>query len=592
MADLMTDKNGRLVILQTEAQASHYQRNRREVDDTVIPIGPEAMYSAEQNGWATSRLGDCWTGEAYERARTESQARLDALIESLNDYSRRRDPTLGLEIGNYYAFQLWVIVGQVHYNYFIVRSIAENLKPTKLLCYTKSQPQAFMELRPDPDCIFVEMLRNSGLFKIEQIEIQCIDEKRKANTLREKILAALPISVRAWLREIRDRRLFANSGSPIHDLLVIGGCWGDWIRLNGYPAFNELFRLHNAPKLVAEESVAPTSELIGILENAVQVDSVVPYDLKDLGTAIQTDLNLFAEKAPDVISSMKKYDAVVTAVLTFPRDNFLAHMAAKAGRPVMVWQHGEQGQTGFDPLSLYTELFYATDYLAYAPMVQEQYRPWIGKHRLINVEAVGSIDKKIEWRGGNTIVYATGKWFKTAVGFLPKSDPDDRLYDAHTTILDYLEGVASEHPVVFKANNTPGLNAIPYQYRNIHIDYSTPFTALLETAGVVILDTPATTLGEACTTKVPIFVLGGRCEYTAEFLDVVKRRVIWCEKPEELVAQLSAYLSEGRYEANLSDDTYLKQYCAHTGADKVIADVRNAVFNGIRRSNGTASAIN
>lgn len=591
MADLMTDKNDRLVILQTKAQASHYQHNRREVDDIVIPIGPEAMYFAEQNGWATRRLGDCWTGEASERARTESQARLDALIESLNDYSRRWSPTLGLEIGNYYAFQLWVIIGQIHYNYFIVHSIAENLKPTKLLCYTKSQPQAFMELRPDPDCIFAEVLRNSGLFKIEQFEIQCIDEKRKANTLREKIIAALPISVRAWLRGIRDRRLFSNSGSPAHDLLVIGG-GGDWIRLNGYPAFNELFRLHNAPKLVAGGSVTPTSELIGILENAVQFDSSIPYDLKDLTVPIQTDLNLFAEKARDIISSMKKYDAVVTAVLTFPRDNFLAHMAAVAGRPVMVWQHGEMGQTGFNPLSLYTELFYATDYLAYAPMVQKQYGPWIGKYRLANVEAVGSIDKKINWRGGNNIVYATGKWFKTAVGFLPKSDPDGRLYDAHRTILDYLEGVASERPVVFKANNTPGLNTIPYQYHNIHIDYSTPFTALLETAGVVILDTPATTLVEACTTKVPIFVLGGRCEYTAEFLDVVKRRVVWCEKPEELVVQLSAYLSDGHYEADASDDTYLKQYCAHAGADKVIADVRNAVFNGIRRSNGTTSAIN
>ncbi len=591
MADLMTDKNGRLAILQTEAQASHYQRNRREPDDIVIPIGPEAMYFAEQNGWAMSRLGDCWTKEAYERARTESQARLDALIESLNDYSRRWSPTLGLEIGNYYAFQLWVIIGQVHYNYFIVHSIADNFRPAKLLCYTKAESEAFMELRPDPDCIFADVLRSSGLFKVEQIEIHCIDEKRQANTLREKILEALPISVRAWLREIRDRRLFSNSGSPARDLLVIGG-GGDWIRLNGYQAFNELFRLHNAPKLVAGGRVTPTSELIGILKNAVQFDSSIPYDLKDLGTAIQTDLNLFAEKARDIISSMKQYDAVVTAVLTFPRDNFLAHMAAVAGRPVMVWQHGEMGQTGFDPLSLYTELFYATDYLAYAPMVQELYRPWIGRYRLANVEAVGSADKKIDWRGGNKIVYATGKWLKTAVGFLPKSDPDGRLYTAHRTILDYLEGVSLERPVVFKANNTPGLNAIPYQYRNIHIDYSTPFTTLLETAGVVILDTPATTLVEACTTKVPIFVLGGRCEYTAEFLDVVKRRVIWCETPEDLVAQLSAYLSSGRYEADVSDDTYLKQYCAHAGADKVVADVRNAVFSGIRRSNGTTSAIN
>lgn len=580
MLKRIINKFDRLVVLQTKVQSKDYQHTRRVEGDLILPIGPEAMYETEINEWAFCSLGDLWSSEQYDVEKDASQKRLDELIEALNDYSRRWNPELNLEIGNYYAFQLWVIIGQIHYNCFIARCIAENLKPTKILCYTKAEAQAFMELRPDPDCIFAQILRKSGLFKAEQCTIQNIREKRKINTWRERILSALPISVREWLRKFREGSIISNTGSPAHNLLVIGG-GGDWIKLNSYPAFNEVFRLHLPPKLLAARKINPTSELIEILDSAIQHEGRVPFDLKDLAIAMQTDLNLFAEKAHDISNSMKGYDAIVTAVLTFPRDNFVAHMAAVAGRPVIVWQHGEKGQSGFDPLSLYTELFYASNYFAYAPVIQKQYRPWIGKYRLANVEVVGSVEKKINWQGGDTIVYATGKWFKTAVGFLAE-DPDRRLFTAHRTILNYLEGVATKRPVVFKANNTPGLNDIPYEYRNLKVNFHAPFTTLLQTAGVVILDTPATTLVEACSTKVPIFVLGGRSPYTAEFMKIVRRRVIWCDKPEELVVALAVYLSTGRYDADVNDGAFLRYYCAFKEADEVLTDVMEAVLRAIR----------
>lgn len=580
----MTKRCDRLVVLQTKAQATDYQNNRRLDGDLVLPIGPEAMYEADVNRWAFCNLGDLWTREQDDAEREASRNALEALIDMLNAYSRRLNPDRGLEIGNYYAFQLWVIIGQIRHNNFIAASIAKNLRPAKVLCYTKANPVTFMGLRPDPDCIFADALSESRLFQEGRCEILRIPEKVRVNTSREKILSLLPVSLRALMRSLRDRNLYRNSNSPTHSVLVIGGA-GDWNRLNRDPAFSSVFRQHRPPELKADGKATPSQELFEILNTAIQRETRGTEgpggNVSDLAAAIQTDVELFSQRCSEVSKQMSNYDAVLTAVLTFPIDNFLAHMAARAGRPVVVWQHGEKGQAGFDPLNVYTELYYATDYFAYAPAVAEQYRPWIGKNRLTNVIAVGSIEKRVEWQGGNTIVYATGKWFKTTLPI----DTDRRLYNAHTSILSYLNTLGDRYSIIMKANNTPGLNDIPYRYDNVRVEFAKPFTECLKKAKVVILDTPATTLVEACSTRVPIFVLGGRSKYTPEFLDVIKRRVVWSETVEDLLRRLAAFLEYGTYEADVNDQTYLCQYGANKEAADVAESVRTCLLNSIARAN-------
>ena len=576
------DGTKQVVILQTSAQVKHYSEYRRQEGDLVIPIGPEAMYAAQRNGWITCNLGELWSSKDYGQARDESQVRIDDLINVLDAYSRNWNPDLDLEMGHYYAFQLWVIIGQIHYNYFIAYSIAKHLQPTGVLVYTKDIGQMFLELRPDPDCILADVFLRSNCFKAEHIEIQRISEERKGNTAREKIVNALPQTLATWLRELKSKWRIQNSGKSTYSLLMIGGGY-DWLKISRYEAFRRVFSLHTLPRLMARANTSPPAELVDILSSSIEYVGNVVYDLENLAAAIQADMILYAEKEQEIKKQLKRFDAVVTAVLTYPWENYLAHTAAKINIPIVVWQHGEKGQSQ-DVTTPYTELFYATDYLAYAPAVQKQYQSWIGKNWLSNVKAVGSIGKRVVWRGGKTIVYATGKWLKTAGPFVPKPDPDGRLFIAQKTILDYLDIVAAERPVILKANNTPGLNAIPYQYENIRVDYTIPFTMLLEAAGVIILDTPATTLVEACSTKVPIFVLGGRTEYLPDFLEKIKRRVVWCENPEELVIKTDLYLRTGLYEANVNDDTYLREYCAAAEPSEVILNVKQSLIKAMERS--------
>jgi len=572
----------RIVILQSAGQIKHYFEKKRQANDLVIPIGPIAMFYSDMYEWKTCSLCDLWTSKDYDQARDESQARIDSLIDALDVYSKEWNSDIDLEIGRYYAFQIFGLVGHLHYNYYIAHSIASRFQSVPVLIYTKDIEQASSELNPDPDCIFARVAFNSGCFKNDRIEIQKVSENRATNTIREFFINALPHELLMQLRNIRSKWRIRNFGRTACRLLLIGGEY-DWIKISRYKRFKKIFSFHVIPHLVASIKGSPPKKLVDILNCSVEFTKNVVFDMESIASSIYADMLLYAEKNEEIHNKLKQYDAIVTAVLTNPFENYLAHTAAKINKPVIVWQHGEKGQAQ-DVTVLYTELFYATDYLTYGTAVTEQYRSWIDKNRLVNVETVGSLGKRVNWSGEGSIVYATGKWFTTSVPFSSMSDPDTRLYRAHKTILDYLDTIAAGHSVIFKANNTLGANTIPYNYAHVCIDYSTPFTELLNTASVIILDTPATTLVESCSTNVPIFVLDGRTKYLPDFLNKIKRRVVWCDTPSELVTKLAAYLSKGTYDADVTDDSYLREYCASTESSEVILKVKESLLSVIDRS--------
>ena len=570
----------RLVIIQSSVQSQHYKNSCRKESDLILAIGPEAMYEAETNSWKYCCLGEIWSDDQYELNKKKNEKCVNELIIGLNNYSRSRDLSKNLEIGNYYAFQLCVIIGQILNNIFIVNSIIKNLGPENLLCYTKSNPELFLEHRPDPDSILANVLCRILANKKVQFDLISLPEFDSNVTRREKILTFLPSSIRFFLVKFRDCFRFKKIKSAKHNLLLIGA-GGDWVKLAKYSSFNNFFTLVPAKKYKTTGTIKPSQEVIDLLESSIKYKNIIPYDMYNLAALIQEDTEVFASLADDIDQMLNKHDAVVTAVLTYPWDNFLAHRAALKNMPVIVWQHGEKGQSDLDITSIYTEIFYATDYFAYAPLVVNQYKSLIGKYRLKNVVAIGSIGKQVEWEGGDTILYATGKWFKTTNPFV--SDPDSRLFKAHIKILPLLEKYTDLYKVIFKANNTPKLNNTPYQFKNIKIEYEKSFTECLKTAKLVILDTPATTLIEACSTNIPIFCLGGRSEYTNEFLAAVKQRVVWSETPEDLIINLKNFLDSEVYPADIHNKQLLTLFGSGAVPSQIAESSRNSIINSLNR---------
>jgi len=558
----MSSKYNRLVVLQSKKQALHYANNNRDINDLILPIGVDAMYFAEKQKWEVCSLGELFHKEEYKSESRKSVEKIERLIEQLNNWSSDS----GLEMGNYYAFQLWVVIGQIHYNYFLAKSLARFVADNQVLIYTKKKSKLVFEMRPDPDTLLAYVFSNSKLFTKQQLKTVYVDENYQTNSLRELLVSIIPDGLMQRMRYFRDQNRLSGDSNRCSKLLLVGGGY-DWFKIARRKNFGEKYCIEIPPPLSKKNKYKPEQSLSILLDDSVIYDGIVALDLTVLKQSIQADLHLFAKKKEKVNNYLTKIDAIVTAVLTFPRDNFYAHMATKLDKNVLVWQHGEKGQAE-DYTSHSTELQYATDYLAYAPEVARQYQKYVGRRRLSKVHNVGSIGKNIPWKDGDTILYATGKWFKTAVPFIDSIDPDRRLFNAHTTILDYLDN-HEDLSVILKANNTLGFNSVPYEYNSIDVEYSVPFSKLLETAKVVILDTPATTLVEACSTNIPIFVLGGRTKYLNNFLDVIMKRVVWCESPDELVDKLDRYLESGVYEADINNKDYLNSYCASKSGQEV-----------------------
>lgn len=576
-------KDKRLVILQTESQAMHYYKNfYPNESDIILPIGPESLYFAEKHNFQIINFKDLWTEIEYENAKYESSTKLSNLVEELNLFSIKFDTNKNLEIGHYFEFQLWVVIGQIRLNHFIVQSIIKNINPSNILCYRKSGNFFFMNYRPDPDCLLVDVLLNFKSKTPIKIEVLKLEEKQIIKTRREKILSRIPTTVRFFLSKYRDNLLIKNKYKPSKKLLLTGSA-SEWIKLNKFEHFKKSFQLVSQPTITHSFWVECPTELKEIIESSISFNNFYTYDVSELSKKIFFELNDFSENFCKILKIVKNSDAIVTNVLTLPIELYIAHLASLNKVPVVVWQHGEKGQS-IDPTIESTELRYASNYFCYSESVKKYFESSFYNKKSVNIDVVGSFEKRVKWSGAGGIVYATGKWFKTATPFLPVSDPDYRLFNAHRKILTFLENLSSKYEIIFRPNNTPGFNNIPYKFNKVKIDYYNTFVKLLENASVVILDTPATTLVEACSTKVPIFVLGGRTNYLPDFLESIKKRVVWCENADDLCKKLDNFIKFKIYESHLNDETYLKKYCPQADNITVTNNIINCLFSATNKN--------
>ena len=150
----------------------------------------------------------------YREAAEVSQLRIERLISDLNKYSLKSIPQLELHLGSYFSFQLWVIIAQIHYNFFVIRALAIAFPQSNLLVYTQQSSKPFMEFRPDPNSIFADVLLRSGIFGDEGIEVQRVDGEKKSIGFNQTFMSLLPRFLQETLRDLRLKWQTRNFGCP------------------------------------------------------------------------------------------------------------------------------------------------------------------------------------------------------------------------------------------------------------------------------------------------------------------------------------------------------------------------------------------
>ena len=571
----------RIVILNDNTEAADYGQHHRKNDDIIIPIGPTARHYALENNWEIRVLGSLWSKEEYFTAKEDSEKRIKTLVKELNDYSKSVSKNFPLTVGDYFHFQLHIVIGQIHYNKFIIDSIQKSINPDSWVLYQHQGQKVFMDFRPHPDSIIYDMFLLSPyyekgvLLKLnrewkENIKIQGKQNWKQAiKSILPKVLVAKLIVLRY---QVKTNNWFSIGKKR---LLLLGSAY-DWESVFMDSEFKKDYYLDfDLSGELIKSNVLPKG-LLSILNNSIIFGGLPVFDLTEQAKIIQGTLESIDKQVLKLVKKIKKYKAVLSAVFVFPKQNLIGHLANTLDKPIITWQHGE--------MNLYHDIFtesvetrYTTHYLCYSDGVAPKYEACIGHSPMQKVFTVGSTGKNINWESGQYILYATGKWMKTAIPLIEVQDPDSRLYNAQKDILEYLDSIGNYHRVIFKGNNTPGLSETPFCHKNIKIDETTPFTTLLENAKLVILDTPATTCIETCSTTVPLFVLTGRTNWYEKPTELLQKRAVLADTTEKLICNLKNYLNDNIYPADINNREFLNEYGSQYTRERAVTNTIKAL---------------
>lgn len=568
----------RVVILNNQKEAIDYGSRHRENSDVVIPVGASARHYAIKNGWFFRYFGSLSTSSEYFEAKHASDEKIKKMIDELNIYSKNAAENFPLEIGNYFGFFLYGVIGTIHYNCFILDSIVRELKPEKWLIYVPGEEELFNDFWMGADSLLYQILmRTEYAALVEQSVCHSGNIKTKKQSLKQRIKKM--VSVRTLSRLHQLKYLYNTRNCFINDkkrLLMVGGVF-DWAPIFSTQEFIKNYYVHYFRGEVLEVSDNVPKIILDMFSHSVDYHGKPILDLSRQAAILQGTLLYFDRMVPRLLKKIEPYKAVLASIFVSPEQSFMAHLGSALNKPVITWQHGAMNLND-DPYTEVTETNYTSHYFCYAPGVAPKYEKYIGKTPMKGVFSVGSSKKRVEHKENRYILYATGKWMQTGVPFLNVIDPDTRLYDSQVKILTYLNTIGKDHEVIFKASNTEDANDVPFEYKNIVLEYQVPFTKLLESAKLVILDSPATTCIETCSTFVPLFVYPNRVSWYEEPMKLLKKRAVVADTLDELIRQIDVFLKNGSYSADPHNAEFFERYCGFKMSDDGVG-VRHNVLS-------------
>jgi hypothetical protein len=575
-------KTKRIVIINNIKYFNIYEKKYRSIGDVIFCIHPLIKRACEERKFHHVQKIDVVEEEIFQLFKKLQYEIIDKTILNLDKYSRKKTKEKKLEIGTYFSFQLWVLIGQALNCVLTIKSLTKTLNCSNYLIFEKRFAKNFLLYRPDPECIFSEIAKSEYFADTINVKIIKIDNKLNNFSSPLNLKDIIPDNFKNIIRYLKLKYSFYNKkNSDAKKLLLIGGIF-DWGEIGKNDTFSKIFQIDLILPFFKFNFLKIDENINEILKNDISIDNKEIFPLNNLSKFISRDLHYYEKQYDKIHNKIKYFTAGISSVLTFPDDHFLAHMVYKTKKPFIIWQHGEKGQSD-DPTIPYTELTYATNYLSFGKKVTDEYNFIKSEYKLKNVNTVGTLSKNVKHIEKKYILYATGKWHLCASP-LTVLDADARLLNVQRNLLKFFESISDGKEVVFKLNNSRGLNQNVTEPNKVTVENTKSFTELLSNAACVVLDTPATTLLEAATTELPIFVVGGRADYRLDFLKAVKKRVVWEDDVDDLICKLDQYFKSNLYHSDCFNSEFRDSYCSKLPAEIVISNVINALNNAINEN--------
>lgn len=248
-----------------------------------------------------------------------------------------------------------------------------------------------------------------------------------------------------------------------------------------------------------------------------------------------------------------------------------------SGTKSFVWPHGQAG-IWYNIKSEGPQLNLETDYfLAYGKGTEDTINPFTEKNGISTVPIGSSrLDTLIssnENQVGENILYVTTNYFGPTLRYYWSPVWSDLYqYEWQKKILSYLASLHKEkiifkhHPSQKRYANFP---PIIFDNPNLRVISDTSsFTDYLGASKIIIIDNLSTTLMQALTTKIPLFILLTNRETSEASVAALKKRAICSENVDELINSIDQYISHNIYPADILNDEALRFYGTYRGDGK------------------------
>jgi len=279
----------------------------------------------------------------------------------------------------------------------------------------------------------------------------------------------------------------------------------------------------------------------------------------------------------------KKISALLCNAKTLPEDHIICKAAQDMRIPVFIYQYGEFG-SHYHLTAEFYDLLTTDIYLSYGENVckflQEKANYY---HTQLLTTGSSSLDKlkrkkfikrhsplsrwvsDMKKKRQTICLYATTNYFQNNwyAGYDPPPS-DIKFYRTQFTLFNGLLNI-KDLSLVYKLHPNPIYLKPPFlsNFKSdslivIHNEYG--FSDLLQYADLIVLDWPSTTLLQSLTTDKPVFVVMKHLKYFTEARTLLERRAICSDEPEQLLSNISCFLRNNIYPADVNDNAFLKMY--------------------------------
>lgn len=567
-----------VALVTNEAEVELIQKHYEEKVEKWVALEPFCIPRLQEHRLKFETSADLFDKEQiFQEVSELSDKKVKKLIELTDSWVRKNyswSRESGLSLLKYYYYYLTILFDGVLSRLWILRKIFSSLRYKKIVICKKKSSEGFSNQFPwkadesiwayCADALQPYTCCRLNIIEYSKIPGVIIAEERSLGRTIQDIFPIFYDFVEILKKEglLSAIKLLRSQKIIMFDLNYQWRAAKDLFMKQGYRFVQiNTFRNRHDKVVCMNDYVS----IIGLTEllyfDDIDISPLVKLKLNRIISIGLTYFDKYYRKALKILTKTGAR-AVVFSVITEPSRWVFLAAARASGIPIFCWGHGASGQAKFTKQKI-NELLICDFYLSQGNGSQktyEGYEDFAFKAIPIGLPCVDYIKKQQKKRKPKyhflyviTGYYQHNFYFSFYPGIFSM-----HLFNTVDRILGFL--LELDGKSIIKTASEPMDLYNQYMADNLFFERKKSFSELIMEASAIIIDAPTTTLLEALTTSKPVFVLTEFIKLNDLACSLLTKRAICKDDVNDLISYMQKYVSEGIYDADVHDTSYLKAF--------------------------------